>query len=163
MKRTALHTLASAACLLGLVSAAPLRAAGGMEAKAETIVIPHLEVDDVTVEDVFALLRSRSKDLDPDHRGVNFVFKFSAAGRKIFTERTLTLKLDRIPLSDVIRYTCMASGLRYLFEDNAVIIYDSTQAPTEMNTKAYDLAPGVLDSRRTRKRAKDIDDDDDDD
>jgi hypothetical protein len=163
MKRKHSSAVAFALCILSLLCGTAVRGAGSMEAKAESIMIPHLEVDAVTIEDVFTLLRKRSKELDPDHRGINFVFKFSPAGRKAFTERTLTLNLDNIPLYDVIRYSCMASGLRYLFEDNAVIIYDSKQAPTEMNTKAYNMAPGVIDSKRTRKRAKDIDDDDDDD
>jgi hypothetical protein len=73
--------------------------------------------------------------------------------------------MKRMHLADVIRYTCMASGLKYLFEDNAVIIYDSRRAPGGMKTRAYNVAPGVFNSRRTRKHPQKIDSDigDDDD
>jgi hypothetical protein len=140
--------------------------AESMAAKAAGIIIPRLVVDEAPLREVFTLLRRQSREYDPEHAGVNFVFRFSPAGRRIFRDRALTLDLNRMSLADVIRYTCMAGGLKYRFEDHAVIIFDVGAASGEMVTRAYNVAPGVLDSRRTRKHPKKIDsdfgDDDDD-
>lgn len=50
-----------------------------IDRKLANIVIPHLDLRDVTVEQAFAILQQKAKALDPDGAGVNFVLKIPGA------------------------------------------------------------------------------------
>jgi|GEM_PF-6228228 len=73
-------TLAFAAILLTILPAfseAPRTRV--IDQKLANIVIPHLDLRNVTVEQAFAILQQRAKALDPDGTGVNFVLKIPGA------------------------------------------------------------------------------------
>lgn len=85
--------------------------------KLNSIVIEHIEFEDSDTQTVFKLLQVRSKDLDPEGKGINFVCK----GLK--DHKTLvTLKLDNLPLAEVIKYVCLAGDLIYKVDDYAVVV-----------------------------------------
>ncbi len=132
--------------------------------KAASLIIPHIEFKQIPPKEVFAVLRRRAKDLDPEGYGINFVFKFSASGAKAFQRRRITMTMDNIPVSELIEYICMGIGFKCSFEENAVLIFDPKAATGEMQTRIYHLEAGVMRPRRTRKKPKKIkwrNDDDD--
>lgn len=85
--------------------------------KLNSIKIKHIDFQDAEPETVFKLLRIRSKDLDPEGKGVNFVCK----GLKDH-KTMVTLKLDNLPLAEVIKYVCLSGNLDYKVDEYAVII-----------------------------------------
>ena len=44
----------------------------------------------------------------------------------IVGERTVTLSMSKVPVSEVLRYVCMGAGLRYRFEKEGIIIEDKS-------------------------------------
>ncbi len=159
-----MRALRLAVSLLAL--AASLGAAGTMERRAKRILIHAIDVEDASPKEVFQFLQEQSKKADPDGVGVNMLFRFSPAGLKTFTGNTITLKMNNVPLSELVRYVCLATGLLYSYDDHALMVFDRT-APQAMDTRVYNLNAGILDSTRTRHKAKHIegmgDDEDDDD
>ena len=88
-----------------------------LEKKLKTIIIDKVEFEDAAPSVIFKFLRIESKRLDPEKRGVNFVFKDIDASGK-----TVTLILDKVPLLYIIKTVCEASGLSYRIDDYAVFI-----------------------------------------
>lgn len=136
-----------------------------MERKATRIVVPELDVEDMAVGEVVKWLRRESKRLDPEHVGVNFFLKLDPRHANEITQREVTLSFRRLSIEEIVRYLCMATGLQYRLEANAVVIADTSVALDKMETRFYHLEPGVLDSKKTRKAKflKFGDEDDDDD
>ncbi len=154
MKTRRCLLLASLPALFSLVPAWSLLAgAGKTPEKARRLVLPRLKFEDATVQQVVQFLRQQSKRLDPEGEGVNFMLELdqrvSAAARP-----KITLDFRNLPLSEAIRYVCMAGGLQYKIEDYAVIIADRSIPLKKMETRFYPVEPGVIGSFRTRKRFK---------
>ena len=85
--------------------------------KLQSIIIKKVEFEDAKPLAVFKFLRIRSKELDPTGKGVNFVFK------DLREHKTLvTVKLNNIPLSEVIKYVCLTGNLNYKIDAYAVVI-----------------------------------------
>ncbi|OGV63771.1 MAG: hypothetical protein A3K19_05085 [Lentisphaerae bacterium RIFOXYB12_FULL_65_16] len=133
------------------LGALPAACAGDLLAKLQSIRIEKIDVQDVSVDEVFKQLRATSKELDPDHEGVNFVFKPCANGDTSFRKRNVTISFKRLPLGEVIRYVCLSAGLHYGVEDSAVVVADQSVSLAGMETRFYRVEAGVLDAPRTRK------------
>ncbi len=144
--------------LLLLVFAAGLVGAGTVERRAAKILIRAIDVEDTSPREVFEFLKEQSKAADPEGKGLNMLFRLTPAGRRIFEEGSVTLKLNNIPLSAVVQYLCQATGLLYSYDENTLMVYDSKTAQP-MQTRVYHLGVGVVDSPRTRPKAKPIDKD----
>jgi len=89
-----------------------------MMAKLNSIVIKHIDLDDVEPSAVFKLLRIESKKADPKGKGVNFML----TGGLDKSAKRVSIVMDDVPLSEIIRYVCMAAGLEYVAERYAVVI-----------------------------------------
>ena len=59
--------------------------------------------------------------------------------------KRITLTLDRIPLGEAIRYICLAAGLKYRVDTNAVIIAGKNVPFEEVETRFYSVEAGVID------------------
>jgi len=133
--------------------AGSLASAATVERRAARIMIHAVDVEEVSPKEVFQLLQDQAKKADPDGRGINMLFRFSPAGQKIFSDSKLTLKMNNVPLTELVRYVCLVSGLRYSYDQNALMVFDSV-APQSMDTRVYNLNAGILDSTRTRHKPK---------
>ena len=131
-----------------------------LRAKLKSIVIPKLEFEAATISQAVAFLRKRSQELDPDGTGVNIILQLAPAGaaadkaRAATPERTITLSLERMPLGEVLRYVCLQANLQYHVDREAVVIADTITPVAEMQTKAYPIRAGTLETIETRKRAQ---------
>ena len=131
----------------------------GEAAKLQSIIIPKLELDEATIAQAVAFLRKRSQELDPDGEGVNILLQLAPAAPDAKNAKggaaappTISLSLNRVPLSEVIRYVCMQADLKFSVESNAVIIADKIMPIGEMQTRAYTVKPGVFETVETKPR-----------
>ena len=85
--------------------------------KLNSIIIDKIEFEDEKPLAVFKYLRIRSKDCDPEGKGVNFVFKGLIKHKSL-----VTLKLQNIPLAEAIKYVCLTGDLMYKVDTYAVVI-----------------------------------------
>jgi len=125
--------------------------AATLESRAAKIMVRAIDVEEVSPKEVFEFLREQSKAADPEGKGINMLFRFGPAGLKAFTEGTVTLKMNNVPLSELVRYVCIASGLLYNYDAYTLMVYDAS-TPQSMETKIYRLNAGVLEGKRTRDK-----------
>ena len=94
--------------------------------KLTAIVFPTVQFRAANPLDVIEYLRHESGKLAADKAEVNFVWQVPAD----VPLSPLTLNLENVPLSDVLRYVTQLTGLRYRVEPYAVVIYKPEPATT---------------------------------
>lgn len=92
----------------------------GTLAKMERIVFPRIEFENQDVKNVLSYLNDRSKIYDPDKEGVNISYGFGNLSSESFPR--VTMSLSHIPLSEVLRYVCQSTGLKYKVESTGVFV-----------------------------------------
>ncbi|MBR2441310.1 MAG: hypothetical protein IKB25_14020 [Lentisphaeria bacterium] len=75
--------------------------------KLQDIIYPGADFEDENVTDVFSQIQRRSRELDPEKKGVPI---FYPAFKE---DKFVTLKVGQMPIGELIRYVCMYSGLKY--------------------------------------------------
>ncbi|MBQ9771397.1 MAG: hypothetical protein IJW23_06190 [Lentisphaeria bacterium] len=110
--------------------------------KLQDISYPGADFEDENVSDVFALIQRRSRELDPEKKGISIFYP------QFKDDKFVTLKMGPLPIGELIRYVCMYAGLKYKITHQGVVIGDSTlddmrvQTFTMSNT-LYDTITGV--------------------
>lgn len=82
------------------------------------IIIPTIEFRDVPLGDALVFLREKTKELDPEKKGINLV----SIPAKNAPEPRLTVSFKEIPLSEALKYIAALSDLEVEFGDPAVIL-----------------------------------------
>jgi hypothetical protein len=86
--------------------------------KLQTIVIDKVNLKGLDIAKALQLFAQRSKALDPDKVGVNFVLGNITPADGI--QRQITLATSNIALADLLVLITQQTNLRYFVEDNAV-------------------------------------------
>ena len=93
--------------------------------KLSRIVYPEINWSEKEVEEALKYLARRSKEYDPDKEGVEI--NYIADGNE---KPVVTLNLSNMPLSEIIRYTCLLTGLEYRVDGNSILV--SSDAASQM-------------------------------
>ncbi|MDF1659360.1 MAG: hypothetical protein P1U58_17220 [Verrucomicrobiales bacterium] len=101
------------------VPARPSSADRKVAEKVNQIVIPRVEFSEVPLPDAVDLLRTFSRELDPEKKGINLVL-LGDVGEGNPPE--ITLQLSNIPLAEAIRYTAQLAGYEVRLENGAVLL-----------------------------------------
>jgi len=111
--------------------------------KLENIILSKIDFDKASVSSVLTYLNKESKILDTsdDHSGINIILKLSSTQKE---PKLVTIQFDNIPIGEAIKYICLAAGLKYRIEDQAVIIGDSSIE--QMETRFYQTNSGLINS-----------------
>lgn len=139
--------------------------------KLNRIIIPKIDLSDVTIREAVDWLKQRSRELDTttedpaQKRGVNIVLRLQNAPSPAAPETgeagtppapTVTpdskmppLSLKNVPLMEAIRYLCELAGLKYKVEPFAVSIVPITENTDELFTKEYRVPPGFIPANTT--------------
>ncbi|HEX4140189.1 MAG TPA: hypothetical protein VHY09_07560, partial [Candidatus Methylacidiphilales bacterium] len=86
--------------------------------KLQQIVIDKVNFQKLDVAAAVQFLSAKSRELDPDHAGVNFVLDLGAPGANVHREISLTL--EQIPLADLIREIEAQTNLHATISANIV-------------------------------------------
>lgn len=111
--------------------------------KMQNIIFPKVEFEDVDINSVIRQLNRMSKRYDPDKQGVSIVSGLSK-GLADMTPK-ITMSFDNMPMSEVIRYICQGSGLKYRIADNAVIMGLGADID-EMKTRFFKVRSAMITS-----------------
>ncbi|MEO6740995.1 MAG: M56 family metallopeptidase [Chthoniobacteraceae bacterium] len=87
--------------------------------KAGAIIFPKIDLRDATLSETMDFLREKSKELDPDRKGVNLILKPGAVGQ----DPRITLSLTNIPLSEALRYFAQLAGFEIVADDHAITLH----------------------------------------
>jgi general secretion pathway protein D len=139
----------------------------GITNKLQSIIIDKINFDKLDVASVVQFLTQKSKELDPDHVGINFVLNLNqetpppapagapgaapaatapgganapAAQTAGPIHRAVTIQLENVPLSDVLGYILQQTNLQYSVDDYAVYLRPSIDQGQELSVRTF-LAP----------------------
>ncbi len=136
--------------------------------KLKNIIIPSVDFEDTSVEEAVDFLRMRSRELDntvidPSRKGVNFIVRgtqsvaggvdsdllseddLSSNSGDPTTARIPQLKLQSVPLVQVLQFICDLAKLRYRVDEYAVTLLplDSTDT-SELITRNWNVTPTFI-------------------
>jgi len=77
--------------------------------------------DKTDIATVIDFLTKKSKELDPDKEGINFVLRLPDAPAK--THREISIILDNISLNDLLKEISQQTNLQCSVEDYAVVLH----------------------------------------
>jgi len=125
--------------------------------KLSRIIVPSVRLEQANIEEALELLRVRSVEfdtleLDPGNKGINFNLNLGGATPEAaarIRSRRFDLKLDQVPLSEILRYITEYTGTSYITDDFAVIIRPLGATSDEMVSRTYRVPPDFLSSLNT--------------
>ncbi len=100
--------------------ATPAEMKKALEKKLQTIIVPHIEFEDIDLRDALQKVSALSKELSPDGRKVNILLMPPPDKRE--AKIPISISLDKVPLGEVIRYCAMLGGLAVTIEPHAVVL-----------------------------------------
>jgi general secretion pathway protein D len=121
--------------------------------KLEQILVPTVELDDVSFTEAVNTVRVWARELDtteldPDKRGINFVSRLGdeASGFKKKVERArVNLNLRNVPLSVVLDNITQQTGTYWREEQFAVVIRPRGSYTAELETRTFRVPVGFMD------------------
>lgn len=86
-------------------------------ARAKAIVLPRVEFSGATLTEAVDFFRAKSRDLDPQHQGLNIILKPGTdKGQKI------TLSLSSVPLSEAMNYVTMLAEVKMEADAHSLVL-----------------------------------------
>lgn len=120
--------------------------------KLNSIVIPVVALEDVTIADAVDYIRQQSieydtEELDPERKGVNIVVDLggpdSEVGRTIRNTR-FDLNLRNVPLATILEYVCEATRTVSIVQPFAITIRPAGSDSTDLISRTYRVPPDFL-------------------
>lgn len=108
--------------------------------RMRSITIPLVDLQAASLEEVVEFLRIRSRELDPQKRGVDFVLKVGPET----AAKPVTLRMVGAPVEEVLRYTTEMTGTVYRADEFAISITSRAETSTTLISKSYRVPPGFL-------------------
>ncbi len=139
--------------------------------KLQTIIIDKVNFEKLDIAAVIQFLQQKSKELDPDHQGINFVLRLTsdvatpppdatgatpaaspaAPGATPDTSspahpihREVSITLTDVPLSEVLGYVISQTNLQYSVEDYAVYLRPSIDEGDTLTVRTYLVPPNFF-------------------
>ncbi len=108
--------------------------------KLRTFMVPMVDLQQAGLEEVIEFLRIRSREIDPQKKGVDFVLKVSPE----LARKPVSLSMVGVPLEEVLRYATEMTGTVYRVDEYAVTITSVAERSTTMVTRSYRVPPDFL-------------------
>jgi len=108
--------------------------------KLRTIIFPKVEFDGATLVEVVELLRVRSRDLDPEGKGLSFVVSVPPEAR----DKQVSLNLLNVPMEELLRYISEMCGVAYKVDEHAVIFVSLSERNNAIVTRSFRVPPDFI-------------------
>ncbi|MHB1081405.1 MAG: Amuc_1098 family type IV pilus outer membrane protein [Prosthecobacter sp.] len=108
--------------------------------KLRTITFPKVEFDGATLAEVVELLKVRSRDLDPEGRGISFVLSVPPEAR----DKQVSLNLLNVPMEELLRYVSEMCGVAYKVDEHAVIFLSLSERNNAIVTRSFRVPPDFI-------------------
>jgi len=83
---------------------------------ADKIILPSVEFRDATLAESIEYIRIKSRDIDPDKKGINILLKDDGGTAKI------SLSLKNVPVSEALRYCVELAGQKLSTDKNTFLV-----------------------------------------
>lgn len=123
-----------------------------ISAKLDRIIIPQVNLEQVSLQEAIDYLRVQASandksELDPASKGVNITLNLGPEGSpdaaRISSKR-FDLRLRNVPLAQVLKYVCEATGTLSANDDFAVVIRPIGSSATDMLSRTFRVPPDFL-------------------
>ena len=120
-----------------------------MTDKLAQIILPEIDFSQATLAEAIEFCSARSRELDPEGRGVNII---ATPGPAVPGEpddpgqpapATISLQLRNIPLGELLRYVGRLSGRRMSIEPHSIVF--RSDSGDSLHTRSYELAKEKID------------------
>jgi general secretion pathway protein D len=108
--------------------------------KLRDIKIQRIDFTGASLEEVIEYLRVRSRDVDPEGKGVDFVLSLGESA----PSRQISLNLVDVPVEEVLRYATEIAGVAFRVEEFAVRIVPLTDTNETLISKTYRVPPDFI-------------------
>jgi Mg-chelatase subunit ChlD/tetratricopeptide (TPR) repeat protein len=124
--------------------------------KLETIVIPKIDLHEVTVREAIDFLKKKSVELDGSSpagsRGANIVLKLGdvtggkgkAGDSSDPANARITLSLNNVPMIEALKYVTGLANLKFKVEPHAVSVVPLIESTDVLVTKEWKVTPGLI-------------------
>lgn len=129
--------------MFGAASAAASNAQSGREKiteKLRNLIFPQVDFGGATLDEVAELLRVRSRDLDPQGTGINFILNVPPEAR----DKPISLNLRDVPMEEVLRYVSEMSGVSYKVDDHAVTFVSISERSGAIISRSFRVPPDFI-------------------
>lgn len=117
--------------------------------KMRTSIVPKVDFSGASFEEIIEFLRVRSRDLDPEGKGVDFVLSLPPET----LSRSIDLSLTSVPLEELVRYVAEKAGATYKVDEFAVKFVSLTEQSTEFLVRTYQVPPGFIETATSSQPA----------
>ncbi len=100
--------------------------AGSLYDKLQSTIVPYVNWKDTSILTVISELKDMSVENDEERIGVNIISKLSVSSEDI---PHVSIRFLNIPMIELVKYICQATGLNYSVEDNTLVIGDKGVTP----------------------------------
>jgi general secretion pathway protein D len=108
--------------------------------KLREIKIQRIDFAGASLEEVIEYLRVRSRDVDPEGKGIDFVMSLGGSA----PSRQISLNLVDVPVEEVLRYAAEIAGVTFRVEEFAVRIVPLTDTNETLISKTYRVPPDFI-------------------
>jgi general secretion pathway protein D len=128
-----------------------------IQRKLNSIIIDKVNFEKLDIAAVIQFLQEKSKELDPDHEGINFVLRLNteaapasapgapdAAPPAHPIRREVSITLSDVPLADVLQYIVNQTNLQFSVEDYAVYLRPSIDEGETLSVRTYLVPPNFF-------------------
>lgn len=110
--------------------------------KLRTLIFPTVDFAGATLDEVAELLRVRSRDLDPEGKGISFVLNVPDDARG----KPISLNLSSVPIEEVLRYVSEMCGVTYKVDDHAVTFVSISDRNGALISRTFRVPPDFIQS-----------------
>jgi general secretion pathway protein D len=138
--------------------------------KLESIVIDKVNFEKLDIAAVIQFLQQKSKELDPDKEGINFVLRLNSdlvpaptdpnapapapgaapAAPPPSIHREVSITLENVPLSEILSYIIQQTNLQFSVEDYAVYLRPSIDEGETLTVRTFLVPPGFFEGSTLR-------------
>lgn len=115
--------------------------AGILSKKLDNLILKQIDFTDAGIQSIVKFLGQESKRLDTaTGTGINIALGLN--DKEISQIPKITMNLENIPMSAVIRYLCQITSLKYRIQDNVLTI--GTDSIDEMDTRFFKVRSALI-------------------
>ncbi len=115
---------------------------GDFRKKLESLIIEHVEFDNVSIKTAVEDLRKIARDADPDKKEMNILLLLEKD--KKAEDFTVTLNLDKVSLDTVLEYTAKSAGLSFFVKGNVAVIAGKNIGKDAMEIRTFRVNYGII-------------------
>jgi len=137
-----------------------------IQQKLNSIIIDKVNFEKLDIAAVIQFLQEKSKELDPDHQGINFVLRLNTESAPPTPEtapgappappgaapeppahpirREVSITLTDVPLADVLQYIVNQTNLQFSVEDYAVYLRPSIDEGETLAVRTFLVPPNFF-------------------